>query len=261
MKNTPSKNTVFFPDTQGNSLCAILSEPKENELSPIVILCHGFTTSKDSTKNQTFEKLFNACNIATIRIDFFGHGESDGNFEEITLSKAKDDILSTIQDLTKIGYTKIGLVGSSFGGMSSILACAQTDALCCLALTSPVSNYHDKHLQDYTKQELLDWKNKGYIIYENGKGEKMRLNYTFFLDAIINDGYVSAKDIKVPTLIVHGEKDTVVPIEQSRKLVTLLQAGKLIEVSGEGHKYKTPENFEKMIDLIFQFTKERLLNL
>jgi alpha/beta superfamily hydrolase len=65
----------------------------------VIILCHGFTTSKDSSTNIELEQKLNSKNIATLRFDFFGHGESEGDFKNITISEAVDDILNAIKYL------------------------------------------------------------------------------------------------------------------------------------------------------------------
>jgi enterochelin esterase-like enzyme len=54
--------------------------------------------------------------------------------------------------LKKLGYTKIGLMGSSFGGISSIMAASKTNDLFVLTLKSPVSNFEEKEIMTKTKK-------------------------------------------------------------------------------------------------------------
>ncbi|GAH38486.1 unnamed protein product, partial [marine sediment metagenome] len=86
-----------------------------------MILCHGFSTCKDSYTYVRLEEILNGKGISTFRFDFFAHGESEGEFEDITISEAVDDILNAIRFLKESGYLKIGLVGSSFGGIASVI--------------------------------------------------------------------------------------------------------------------------------------------
>src|SRR6185369_10396244 len=92
---------------------------------PIVVLCHGFATSKESFTNVDLEKNLNENNFSTLRFDFFGHGESEGKFEDITISQEVRDIFAAVKYLKSLGYGKIGLVGSSSGGGAGIMAAAQ----------------------------------------------------------------------------------------------------------------------------------------
>src|SRR3989338_7186738 len=126
----------YFSNSKGNKICGILSNPTSELSTPVIILCHGFTTSKNNFTNTKLEKMFNEQKISTFRFDFFGHGESEGNFEDITISEAVDDISNAIRLLKNLGYSKIGIVGSSFGGMAALLVASKIDDLFVLALKS-----------------------------------------------------------------------------------------------------------------------------
>lgn len=249
---------VYFNNSKGDKLCGVLTNPTEDKNKPIIILCHGFSTSKDSSTYTALAESFAKRNISTFRFDFFGHGESEGDFEKITISEAVDDILQAIEFIKKQGYKKIGLVGSSFGGISSIMATSKTKDLYVLALKSPVSNYVEKEEETKSKEELLEWKKKGFCIYVSGDGGKHKLNYTFFEDAKNNIGYKVAHKIKIPTLIVHGDKDLIVPYKQSVKIIKLMENGKLHTVKGANHHYDKPEHMEEMLNEIVNFVVEKL---
>ena len=244
---------VFFKNSKGDRLCGILSNPKESKEKPLFILCHGFATSKESYSIIKLEQVLNQNNISTFRFDFFGHGESEGKFEDITISEGVDDALQAIHYLKEQGYSKIGLFGSSFGGMVSIMAASRSKDLYLLVLKSPVSNFLERDLQVKTEKELKDWKSNGFTYYVTGKSQKLRLNYTFFEDYNSNDGYKIASKIKIPTLIVHGDKDDIVPVEQSKKIAPLIKNCTLKIISGADHRYSQSDHFELMLRSVLQF--------
>ena len=148
------KEKLFFKNSKGNKLCGILSNPTSHKENPIIILCHGFSTGKDGRTYLRLEEILNKNGVSTLRFDLFGHGESEGKFEEITTSEAVDDIENAIQFLKASGYKKIGLFGSSFGGMASIIAASKTNDLYVLALKSPVSDYLGNITSQEDKQEI-----------------------------------------------------------------------------------------------------------
>ena len=84
-------------------------------------------------------------------------------------------------------------------------------------------------------------------------GEKLKLNYAFFADAEGIDGYAFAENIKVPTLIVHGDQDKTVPHAQSLKTADLIPDCRLEIIEGADHTYSDPRHFEIMLRLISDF--------
>lgn len=244
---------VFFANSKGIKLCGILSTSTKNKDKPLIILSHGFGSNKNSKTYVRLQEVFNRYNLSTLRYDFFGVGESEGDLEDITISEAVDDILSAIKFLKIKEYNKIGLFGSSFGGMASIIAASKTKDIFVLTLKSPVSNYFDKLNHQFSRDEVRTWKKNKYINYTTSDGRIHKLNYMFYEDSKNNDGYVAAQNIEVPTLIVHGDADKTVPIEQSKKIASIINNCKLEILQGTEHRYTRSEDFERMLDLISSF--------
>jgi len=247
---------IYFKNSRGNSLCGILSNPTSNRDKPIIILCHGLSSSKEGRTASSLQEVLNRQNISTFRFDFFGHGESEGKIEDITISEAVDDILSAIALLKERGYSKIGLVGSSFGGIGSIVAASRSNDIYVLALKSPVSNYQELEIAKMGEEGIKIWKETGYTEFDIGDGEILKINYTFFEDSRNNNGYEAAKKIKVPTLIVHGDADDVVPVKQSEKIAKLIENCRLEILQGVDHDYSRREDFERVLNLISEFIIE-----
>ncbi len=251
------REKLYFTNSRGDRLCSILTS-LDDPTSPIVLLAHGFASTKDRGSYLDLEKRFIEKGIAVFRFDFHGHGESAGKFEELTISQAADDILNAILFVKKKGYQKIALVGSSFGGMASILAAAKSKDLFVLALKCPVSDYLGKIISNITHSPIQKWKEKGFMYYTNKKGEKLKLNYSFFEDAEKAKTYEEAAKITIPTLIVHGDKDKNVPLEQSKKLAKIIKNSKLEIIKGADHFFSKPEEFDKAHRLIVEFVVKQL---
>lgn len=247
------KEKLFFENNCGKKLCGILSNPTSKFTKPIVILAHGFASNKDSKSYLDLEEKFNLRKISTFRFDFHDHGESEGKFEDLKVSQAAEDILSAIAFLKNKGYQKIALVGCSFGGMASILAAAKSKDLIVLTLKCPVSDYLGNIISDITRSTIQEWKEKCFINYTTMKGEKLKLNYSFFKDAEKVKVYMEAAKITIPTLIVHGDKDKNVPIQQSKKLAKTIKNSKLEIITGADHFFSNGDDFEKVHTLIVEF--------
>ena len=244
---------VHFKDSKGNNLCGIISNPFSDKKKPIVILCHGFSSSKEGRSHKKLEEILNKNNISTFRFDFYGHGESEGKFEDITVSKAIDGVLNAIHFVKKEGYNKIGLIGGSFGGLASMVAASRSNDLFILSLKSPISSFNVTMNDGGWKKMKEDARKKGYTFYTNNKGEARKLNHSFFEEAEKISGYDFAGNIKIPTLIVHGEKDELVNVEQSKKTARLIPNCRIEIIDDADHRYTNPEHFEKTLNLISQF--------
>ncbi len=84
-----------------------------------------------------------------------------------------------------------------------------------------------------------------------------QLNYPFFEDGKKNNGYKTAKKIQIPTLVVHGDKDKIVPIKQSKKTSKIIKNCKLEIIKECDHRYTKPEHLQKAVELITEFITQK----
>jgi uncharacterized protein len=243
---------LSFTNSKGDKLVGILENPMGKTTTPMVIICHGHSSSKDRPHYVNIAKSLSRKGIASFRFDFYGHGESEGEFANATPSELMDDVLQAIKFTRSLGFIKIGLVGSSFGGLACILAAAEEPDIFALALKSPVSNYADLFNTDRFKVKRKEWQERGWLPYDEDP-EHLKLNYIFYTDAVARDGYAVASKITTPTLIVHGDQDIDVPIGQSQKLVTLIPRCKLKVIHGSDHKYTQETHAQEMVKAITDF--------
>jgi len=92
---------------------------------------------------------------------------------------------------------------------------------------------------------------------EDGVSSVSGYHYNAYLDSFSFDiyGHVKQDGIGAPTLIVHGESDSIVPIEQSRR-VSLLAGDRSVllkPLAGVDHGYKEDGAKDEMIKHIANF--------
>jgi len=252
------EDTLTFRDPQGHSVAAILSRP-EKPTTSLALLCHGFLSGKNSTTNKTLTRLLNEQGLATFRFDFFGQGESEGPFEAITTTLAIQQTLAALDLVTARGYDKIGLVGSSFGGLVAILTTAQRRDIACLALKCPVVDFAEELLLTFGPEELARWQATDTIPNIMGGTERIQLRYGFYEDCLNHIAYGPAERITVPTLIVQGEQDECVPLHQSRRLHDVLRGPKRLDLlPGADHQFTRGEDFRQMTTSIGEWLVSHL---
>ena len=224
---------VFFENSKGQKLCGILEEV--NSKKEIVILVHGFASSKDTWSRKLFSKEIGERDINSLAIDLNGCGESEGNFAEHTISQAADDVHHAIEFVKSKGYKEISLVGRSAGGITSMVVALHHPEIKTLVLKCPVSDYPSQIIRKKSFEVIEKWKTNGSINYLLGNGRELTLNYSFFEDAQKYVMHDKVKDIKCPVLIVHGDADVTVLLKDSKKLVNGFPNAQLIIIKGAKH--------------------------
>jgi len=242
------QKTISFDNGNGISLSGVLSDPKSRS---IAILCHGLGSKKHSKTLLALEETLNSKGIATFRFDFYGHGESEGSFEDLTLTEAINNILRAIA-LFKEKYQKICLYGSSFGGLASLFAAAKTNCLSALALRSPVLRDLGEKLLKFHNYSKERWAR------ESLKFNKHILKFSFYLDVQNYNAFELVQYLDLPILIVQGDKDELLPLEEAKQFAKSLPNCKLEIIHGANHIYSEQAHFAKMLNLICDFIVKHL---
>ena len=237
---------LTFSDARGHRISAVLSRPGQST-ERIAVLCHGFLSSKNSTTNKTLTRLLNEQGIATFRFDFFGQGESEGRFEDITTSLAMGQAHAAVAHVASAGFTTIGLVGSSFGGLVAILTAAERKDIACLALKCPVVDFGEELRLEFGPEEMARWQATDTIPNILGGPDRVRLKYRLYEDCLTRVAYEPAARITAPTLIVQGQRDELVPLHQSRQLFDRLGGPKRLDLLPDAdHQFTRGEDFHAM---------------
>jgi pimeloyl-ACP methyl ester carboxylesterase len=246
-----------FTDKAGHGIAAILTVPS-SPTDRLVLLCHGFLSNKNSSTNKALTRLLTERSIATLRFDFFGQGESEGPFEDITVGLALDQAKTALAWASPQGFRNLGLVGSSFGGLIALLAASETasepSALRCLALKCPVSDFPAMLRMEFGSDGLDEWRRSNTIPDVTGSPGRIRLKFRFYEECLKYDGFKAASGITLPTLIVHGDRDELVPLQQSERLLEALPGAKqLLVVPGADHGFTVGEHFALMTRAIAEW--------
>ena len=241
---------VWFK-ANGKRVCGVLTVPLEKGKFPIVVLSHGFMSHKNSNTNLSMTKLLNNKNIAIFRFDYYGRSESQGRLGDITVTKDFKCLRAAVSFVKKQNFVdkqRICLLGSSLGGLMSILGMSRIKGIICGVLFAPVSNWKES-IKDgwYKGYSVEEWKKKGFIPRSAGKlRRKVNLKYSFYKDARRYNGFKEAENINCPVLVIHGTEDESVFLSYSKKLIKHLKGKKKLTVlNGADHNFY-PEKCRKI---------------
>ncbi len=232
----------IFLDSATGQICCSYSAVRGAR--SIAILCHGYLSDKNSRTNQELSRRLNAAGLSTLAPDLYGHGESEGNVENLTISKAVDGILAAYDYAASQKYGKIALAGSSFSGGLCLIAAVRR-YVSAISLKCPVFDYKELSISRLGPQGIRRWKEQGYTT-AFGK----RWSYEMYEDSLKYDMCDIAADVGAPTLIIHGSNDATVPLKQARDLLSCLACEKHLEIiDGGDHRFSNAADFKKVIQL------------
>ncbi len=194
----------------------------------IVIIGHGVTGNKDRPALIALAEKLAASGIHALRFSFSGNGGSDGQFTDSTITKEVADLGSIIDTLADY---QLCYVGHSMGGAVGVLRTAVDNRIRCL-----VSLAGMVHTKAFAQREFGDvTPDKGFMWDE----PDCPLSQAYMTDLFAIDSVVtSASKIHVPWLLVHGTEDDVVPIQDSRDILSHAnEKTELLELPGVDHVF------------------------
>lgn len=187
------------------------------------IYLHGFASSPKSSKAQYLSDRFAEISLNLQILDL-----NQGDFAQLTLSRQIQQTIAAFPDLS----TPITLIGSSFGALTSAWVAQQQPLVKNLVLLAPAFGFPQSWYSRLQPAQVEQWRNSGYLsVYHYGKGKELPLSYQFLQDA---DNYpLSGLKRSCPTLIIHGIKDEVVPIQVSRDYSDQHSQVQLVELDSD----------------------------
>lgn len=211
---------------------------EDTDNCPMVILMHGIFSSKDIVPIPAMAKALAKEGIASICFDFGGHWKSEGKMEAMTVGKEIEDALAMWEYAKSLPYvTKIGLLGHSQGGvvasMTAGILASRGESPDALVLVAPGSVIQDACKGGKFFGAKFNPADPPEYVKCFGI---MKLGREYILTTQELEIYATAKAYTGPVRLIHGSRDTIVPMSCSEKFVeTYTQDTELIVVEGENH--------------------------
>ncbi len=244
---------IIITNKRNQGLSAVLHE-SVNQTDKILIFTHSFKSDKDTDYVAVdFAKTVCAEGYAFLRFDFWGSGESDGDFEESSVNTQIDDLKDVIEYIKTQGYSNICLVGLSLGTTISIMA--YDDAIRCMILWSPSFHLISRH--ERYRDEINE---KGYVIEENGlTGKEFKIGKMMWQDFKDVNPVLSLNKIKCPVLTIVGSEDDSIELDKTRKYLDMILAEQeLVVIDGGGHDFLIEEAKKELLQISSNFIKKYL---
>lgn len=208
---------IHFDNHVGETLAGTLHMP-QSPTTVGVVLGHCFTCSRHTGILRQIAAALAEVGIIALRFDFSGNGQSEGDFAQSSFSKHLQEIDAAAAFLRQQGAHNFGLAGHSMGASLAVIAGSRIDgvkAVC--ALAGRLSGADPSRF--LTAGQIRQLRQEGSVSFQS-RGRTLQLSHQFVSDAEQYDLPGDLKSYPVPLLVVHGERDEIVPVSEAHKAQT-----------------------------------------
>ncbi|MCP5361601.1 MAG: alpha/beta hydrolase [Hyphomicrobiales bacterium] len=208
----------------------------------------GYLSDMQGSKATFLEARCREWNVPYLRMDYTGHGQSGGKFEEGSIGRWAKDVLSVLDQITEGPQI---LVGSSMGGWIMLLtARARRERICGLLGIASAPDFTEHliwdQLTETQRQTILQ--DGYYVLPQENCHDPDAMDFPI-TRTLIEDGRKHLLldrpiPLTCPVRLLHGMQDTDVPWHISTRLAGQLESTRVtvtLQKTGD-HRMSTPES-------------------
>lgn len=197
-------------------------------MGPKLLYMHGFASGPESAKGVALGKHFAAQGVDLVRLD--GRKPS---FERLRLSAIIDELGRAIGG----PEDRAVVFGSSLGGLAAARLAERDARVCALVLLAPGFRIADQLARALGDAGGETWKRTGWMqVQDHATKLPAKVDYGFYENAREVDSRNGGwPDVRVPTLLIHGTKDTSCDVGLSREWAKVRPHVRMVEVD-DGHE-------------------------
>lgn len=213
------------------------------DVKGIILGVHGFVGDKESSALCALAEVCADKGIALLCFDFPAHGTSEATEADLTVENCMSDLLDCAAwCCMEYPDAKKYLFATSFGGYITLL-CSPKLADFRIVLRAPAITMPEHILTDLLKTTPEDFRRRKTITC--GFDRKIDLPYGFYQN--LQKHRVSECFCNNPLLIIQGDKDDIVPLNDVVSFCAAHKNATLKIIDGADHRFKNPGEIEKVI--------------
>lgn len=258
---------------------------KNSNIKPLVIFCHGYKGFKDWGAWGLIANAFAKAGCFFLKFNFSHNGGTVTQpidfpdleaFAQNNYTKELDDLEAIINHvITNTAYkneidpSKISLIGHSRGAGIVLIKAAENKTISQVVTWAGVSDYKSRFKEE--SDTFKQWKASGRFYVENGRTkQQMPHDWQFYQDFIINETRLTIKkavtSLNKPLLIIHGDQDPTVSINEAKTLHSWNAASTLKVIKGANHVFgashpwiekKMPYHLQQVFDITTSFLDKK----
>lgn len=239
----------FVLKENGLQIPCVLDEPEGCSVRRCIIGVHSFCGSKDSDVLVDIVEEMSLFGAATVRFDFPAHGDSPVTDWGFSLEKCVDTLLTVAQWAKRaFPYVDMGIFAPGFGAFVTLVALEdlrEIDENLKLVLQNPdLSMAHT--LLRMAKMTEEEFHKAGRVVIGSSMKRAVEVPYSFY-EELRNHMLYYNHDM--PMLLLHGEKDEYLPIEDMLNFRRINEGCKLVVIPEADHQFTNPGAWDMVVDL------------
>ena len=239
-----AENETLKIDGSMGKLSAVIQKPelKAGEKCRIVMILHGFTGSKNEKLLTALADALESRGIASVRFDFNGHGESEGDFTKMTVLNEIEDARKVFEYVRDLRYVDgVSVAGHSQGGVVASMLAGELGAedIHSVVLLAPAAVLRDDAIRGNIFGVAFDAANppESVKIFD-----RYSIGRDYVLTAQTLPIYPTAEKFTGAVCLIHGTADRIVPYTFSEHYHRLYRNSELHLMPGVDHGFTGAEN-------------------
>jgi len=205
-----------------------------------IVFLHGFMSDLEGEKPKNFLNFSKKYNLGFLALEYSGHGKSSGKFTNGNISKWSKQTHLLIKKIVK--KNNFILIGSSMGAWISLnqFKFFKNQIKGFLGIGSAPEFLENLMWKKFTKKMKQETQKKGIYHLKHGNYE-YPITYQLIKDGRKNRVLNKPINIETKVTMIHGEKDEVVPVSYSKKVLKIFPKAqkKLIVIKNGDHSLST----------------------
>jgi pimeloyl-ACP methyl ester carboxylesterase len=215
---------------------------------PTVVWLGGYRSDMTGTKAEALAEWALANGRAYLRFDYFGHGESSGDFRQGTITRWRLDALAVLDELVT---GEVVLVGSSMGGwLACLTAMAQPERVRALVLIAPAADFTSRlmepGLDDAARAAIAT---EGVWLRPSAYGDPDPVTRLLLEDGARWSILQGPVPIEVPVRVLQGGDDPDVPWTHALELAQALKSNDVVFtlIKDGDHRLSRPQDIARLV--------------